>query len=102
MTTIDTARPATEPSGANPSRSCSRDADVDCHRLVAGYARTNPSLALEWAKQAGVVSEVQADLIGATRIDGKPVAEVAQELGLSREAATMQRTRAQRGLAARD
>lgn len=77
----------------------SRRADLDIEPTTEAGAPTNPCLALERAKRAGVVSDLQAELIGATRIEGRPLTQVAEELGTSRQAATMQRTRAVRRLA---
>jgi hypothetical protein len=80
-------------------RFASRRADLDSEMHGEISPSNNPSCLLERAKSEGVLSEVQVELIGATRLDGMPLAKIADELGLTREAATMQRTRAHKRLA---
>ncbi|MEX2551535.1 MAG: hypothetical protein WD627_00840 [Actinomycetota bacterium] len=81
------------------SRFASRQTDLDFEMPGEINPSNNPSCLLERAKSEGVLSQVQVELIGATRLDGMPLAKIADELGLTREAATMQRTRAHRRLA---
>lgn len=78
----------------------SSTAELNPAILVPSVPSSNPSLILERALQEGVISEIQAELIGATRIERAPTTAVATSLGLTRQAATMQRTRAARRLAA--
>lgn len=55
----------------------------------------HPDLVLARAVRAGVIGVADAQLIGATRLDGENVAEVAAELGLDYEACRIRRGRAE-------
>ena len=80
-------------------RACST-ADVDCAAIPSSAPSPNPPAILSQALKEGVIDQIQCELIAATQIDKEPTAPLARSLGLTRAAATMQRTRAMRRLAA--
>lgn len=75
-------------------------ADVDCATLPPPAPSPNPPAILSQALREGVIDQIQCELIAATQIDKEPTAPLARSLGITRAAATMQRTRAMRRLAA--
>ncbi len=80
-------------------RACST-VDLDCADVLSPAASANPPGILSQALQEGVINQIQCELIAATQINKEPTVPVARSLGLTRAAATMQRTRAMRRLAA--
>jgi hypothetical protein len=74
--------------------------EMDAATAVPGSISSNPSQVLERAVREGVISAIQCELIGAIRVDGTPTTRVAQSVGLTRAAASMQLTRGERRLAA--
>lgn len=73
--------------------------EADLESMPDLGASGNPSAVLEAAESEGILSDAQAELIEATRIEGQSVASVACGMGLSREAAGMRRKRAEDRLA---
>lgn len=59
----------------------------------------HPDWVLERARAAGVIDADEAMLIGATRLEDRPLAEIAAALGVSAQLATSWRTKAERRLA---
>jgi DNA-directed RNA polymerase specialized sigma24 family protein len=60
----------------------------------------HPSLVLEQARAAGVISEVDSELIAATRVENKALRGVAAQLGLAHDSARVRRWRAEQRLVA--
>lgn len=65
-----------------------------------GTAAGHPDLALARAVTAGVITAAEAELIGATRLEGVPVAGYAQHLGKTQKAVYKARDRAEARLVA--
>ncbi|MFF3375412.1 hypothetical protein ACFYXF_20995 [Streptomyces sp. NPDC002680] len=62
-------------------------------------APSHPDLALVRLREEGVISEAEGDLIGRTRLEGEPLAVAAQRLGISYQACSKRRGRAERRVA---
>lgn len=81
-------------------------AGIPDDNLPAAALRTNeevdwsdPWLLLCWAEAEGALNEVQTELIFWTRLQGNPLSEVAEALGLTYDAARHRRHRAEKRLA---
>jgi hypothetical protein len=91
--------------GVHRARKCDQDAmqhlvpNLD-ERLPAGTcAPSHPDLALARLCEEGVISEAEGDLIGRTRLEGEQLADAARRLGISYQACTKRRGRAERRVA---
>ncbi|WHM36007.1 hypothetical protein [Streptomyces sp. BPTC-684] len=62
----------------------------------APRAPSHPDLALGRLCEEGIISQAEGDLIGRTRIEGEPLAVAARRLGISYEACSKRRGRAER------
>lgn len=62
-------------------------------------APSHPDLALVRLCEEGVISEAEGDLIGRTRLEGEPLAVAAQRLGITYQACSKRRGRAERRVA---
>ncbi|WP_194925829.1 sigma factor-like helix-turn-helix DNA-binding protein [Catenulispora pinisilvae] len=82
-------------------------AEIDFTRHTTGFVSAPPpapvgheDLVLARACRHGVITAEDAELIGMTRLDGKPLAEAAELLGASRNAVKIRRQRAEARLVA--
>ena len=60
----------------------------------------HPDFVLAAAVRAGIITPAEAELVGATRLEGGPLGEAAAGLGISRGTLLTRRNRAERRLAA--
>lgn len=95
---FDTIRGAARKALKQARREASRTAEFDLEPAGPSPFVDNPALVVERARGEGIISEEEAEIIIATRLEGIPVQEFGSMQGLTREAAGMRRMRAEEKL----
>lgn len=95
---FDAIRSAARRAVKQARREVSRKAEVDLEPAGPSPFVDNPALVVERARDEGIITDEEAEIIVATRLEGISVEEFGSQQDLTREAAGMRRMRAEEKL----